>query len=278
MRYALAEGLIAKEPTIGVQLPREQRPNVADSGRHPLTAKQIKAICQALPEPWNVYTRLAAATGMRPEEVAGLQVRDFDTDAASVRVERVWTGARYEAPKTKLSRRTIRLDLVTALELEKYLHDHERRAVRWFNALPKDSDLVHPGEELPLFCGVGEFERGHHRLGTDLDWIDYSKPVKHGWFYMRHWQAALKEAGLPEHWRFYDLRHAHASMIAANIGKPGALTLKECQERLGHSNMSTFYDRYVHSAKDENNRQRDALDALWADPEDEKVTRLKRKA
>lgn len=54
-------------------------------------------------------------------------------------------------------------------------------------------------------------------------------------------------------------------MIAASIGKPGALTLKECQERLGHSNMSTFYDRYVHSPKDEGHRQRNALDCLWSD-------------
>jgi integrase len=96
-----------------------------------------------------------------------------------------------------------------------------------------------------------------------MDWLDYSRPLDHRWFYMRYWRTALRDAGLPEYLRFYDLRHAHASMIAASIGTPGALTLKECQERMGHSNMATFYDRYVKSPKDEGDRVVDALDAMW---------------
>lgn len=276
MQYAVTEGLLVRDPTVGVRLPRASRPNHAESERYPLTTKQINAICEALPEPWSTFTKLAAVTGLRPEELTGLQVRDFDEEAFAIRVERVWAGGRYEAPKTALSRRTVRLDTHTGLRVERYLKAHQRRAKRWFADPDRNASLAeHPADRLPLFVGVGEFRRGHRRVGTEFDWLDYSRPAKHGWFYGRYWKPVLEAVGLPDYVTFYDLRHAHASLLAERIGQPGALTLKECQERLGHSNMSTFYDRYVHTAVDDNNRHRNALDDLWA-VDEQVVDRLRR--
>jgi hypothetical protein len=61
--------------------------------------------------------------------------------------------------------------------------------------------------------------------------------------------------------KFYDLRHAHASLLVDRIGQPGALTLKEVQERLGHSSAVMTLDRYAHAGQQDHDKTRNALDA-----------------
>ena len=60
---------------------------------------------------------------------------------------------------------------------------------------------------------------------------------------------------------FLQLRHAHASLLVDRLGHPGALTLKEAQERLGHSSAVMTLDRYAHAGQQDHDRSRTALDA-----------------
>lgn len=107
----------------------------------------------------------------------------------------------------------------------------------------------------------------------DLDRLDYSKPMRYSAFNKRHWRAAVVAAGLPPV-RFYDLRHAHASLLVDRLGQPGALTLKEVQERLGHSSAVMTLDRYAHAGQQDHDRSREALDAALATDRDTNVIPL----
>ena len=145
------------------------------------------------------------------------------------------------------------------------MREHKRRADKWFATR---SEHTNPGTALPLFVGVGEFKRGQRqrKSGSDLDWLDYSRPMSHGWFHMRYWDAARQAAGLPENVRPYDLRHFHASWHVARLGRENALTITEISERLGHASTSMTLNRYAHSPKDRAEHRRAALAQMWVTP------------
>lgn len=278
MAFAVAEGLLLRDPSHGVKTARVEKMETTQAKQYALTMTEVARLIDQFPEPWDMYVRLLAWTGMRPEEAAGLQLCDVLDECRAVQVRRVLVRGEYEHDaKTPKSHRTIDVDTNTADHLAAYIDRHRERALRWFTEHPERD---HPGERLPLFVGVGEFKRGQRqrKLGTDLDWLDFSKPMSHGWFYMRYWKAALEKAGLPGAVRAYDLRHAHISWLVERLGQPGALTLTEITERVGHASAVMTLSRYAHAPRDADNRRRNALDAIHADAEPANVTRLHKEA
>lgn len=252
-----------------------------EADRYPLTLAQALKLAAAVPEPWDLYVRLAAATGMRPEELTGLRLSDVDRDNQTVQVRRVIVMHKGQpiienVAKTSDSHRVIELDDETASLLETYIGKHRKRAAAWFD---DHAEHEHPGDALPLFVGVGVFKRGarQRKTGTDLDWLDYSRLCKHGWFYMRHWDAARRAAGVPENVRFYDLRHMHASLLVGMLGQPGAMTLTEVAERLGHS-PAVLLARYAHSPRDRRQAKVSAVNALMSPTPDSNVLPLRKQA
>jgi integrase len=265
MRYALANGLLLRDPTVALSLPEQRDVNTQQAERPVLTPRQVNALIQATPEPWGMYVRLAAATGMRPEELTALQLRDLTDTAVRVRRVRVKdrTNKRWiyeDLPKTRRSRRTIDLDDYTANALTTYL------------------GVVVPklGDHTPLFPHAGDFRRGQRQrqTGTDVDWLDWTQPLRHGWFMMRYWAAARDAANLPPSTVFYDLRHFHASWLVGNLGQPGALTIVEISQRLGHASTKMTLDRYAHATPDRD--KRNATAAMWETPDN--VTPIRRQA
>jgi integrase len=148
-----------------------------------------------------------------------LKWSDIDWQARTVTIQRalIW---RYKPPrwyfsepKTSRSRRTIPLSPA----LLKQLSEHKRR-------------------------------QGEERLRAGARWQQNALvfPKWHGgpqepstlrlWF-----QAALKRAALPTHFRLYDLRHSCASLLMAE-----GLNPKVVSERLGHSSVAITLDVYSH--------------------------------
>jgi len=277
MKYAQANGIIRRDPTQGITLPEPRKMKDEEADRYPLTLAEALKLAAAVPEPWSMYVRLAAATGMRPEEVGGLRLSDYNPAEQTLTVRRVVVIHKGQpiienVAKTSDSHRTIELDDETSKLLEDYVQAHRKRATAWFGANPEHK---HPGDALPLFVGVGEFKRGQRqrKTGTDLDWLDYTRLLKHGWFYTRHWDGARQAAGLPSNVRFYDLRHMHASLLVGMLGQPGAMTLTEVAERLGHS-PAVLLARYAHSPRDRRQAKVNAVNALMTPQPDSNVVPL----
>ena len=126
---------------------------------------------------------------MRQGELLGLKWEGVDLEASTVRVRRTLTlakgGPRLTEPKTKGSRRSIRLTVsaVDALERHRVRQDSEgsARGHDW-NAW----DLV--------FCT---------RRGT---------PIRRDNLHNKHWKPLLRRAVLPDI-RFHDLRHTCATLL-----------------------------------------------------------------
>jgi integrase len=86
------------------------------------------------------------------------------------------------------------------------------------------------------------------------------EPMRHNLFYKRTFKPAVRRA-LPHKagFRFHDLRHTCASLLAAQGAHP-----KLVQERLGHSSIAITLDRYSHLFPSAEEALVDALDAARA--------------
>jgi integrase len=147
LAQAVADRRLAANPCDHVKLPSERSamggtPGVVDDPAQFLTTAQVSALVNAAPWPYNVMIHVAAWSGLRAAELAGLQLGDVELPAASLnpnaapkpgllRVDRtvmVIDGVlSYDTPKTKGSRRRVPLPPATVRILRDYLAAHPRR-------------------------------------------------------------------------------------------------------------------------------------------------------
>ncbi|MFG2284500.1 tyrosine-type recombinase/integrase [Streptomyces sp. NPDC048595] len=163
------------------------------------TVDQVDALANALGPRWRLMVFLGAYGPMRPEEQAELRRKDVDLDAMTIRV-------RMAAPELTTGRRgpgDTKSDAGKRLVvLPAFLRTDLRRHLDWY--AEKDPDGL-------LFVG----EKG--------------KPFRRSTF-GRKWRKARALVGMPEGFRFYDLRHTGHTLAT----RSGA-TLKDTMVRAGQS-------------------------------------------
>jgi len=161
---------------------------------------------------------LALGTGMRLGEIFGLSWDAVDVKKGIIYVKRALVtsraGVNFEDPKTKASRRQIPLSTDVAMQLQKY-----KKLQDWRKNLLGDKwstlNLVITGE----FGGV---------FNTSNFTSRYFKPL-------------LKKIGVPDSFKFHDLRHTHATLLLLK-----GIAVKVVSERLGHSTVAMTQDTYAH--------------------------------
>ncbi len=155
---------------------------------------------------------LAAHTGMRRGEVAGLKWSDLNLGARRLSISRTVqsvAGIPTEfGAKTRTSRRCVDLDETTVSELN-----------RWRRRLRRDR-LPHGADDW-IFCNT----KGRFLNPESLSQL---------------FGRILRRSSLPRI-RFHDLRHTHASLLVAN-GVP----IKVVTERLGHAHPAFTMHTYQH--------------------------------
>ena len=155
---------------------------------------------------------LTATTGMRRGEVVGLRWSDWNPQTHQLSIARsrqAIPGGTIEVPtKTAASRRSIDLDERT----EQILARWRRRQLR---------DGLPAGHNDPILTDTNGEALNPESLTQLFD-------------------RKVRSSGLPRI-RFHDLRHTHASLLAAT-GKP----IKVVSERLGHAHPAFTIDTYQH--------------------------------
>lgn len=165
----------------------------------PPTMKEVQALIRRIGEPtperldslgrrwkerpadprWAVLVEVAAWTGLRAGELAGLKKADLDFESGTLTVRRTIIdtkgGLREDTPKSARSRRIIELGGQVTRLLWKFTEKMKR------------SDYV---------FGVGD------------------RPLRHNQFQGRFFRPAVDDLGLPM--TFHDLRHFHASVLIAS--------------------------------------------------------------
>lgn len=193
-------------------------PSISRSGRsmNVWTGDQLRSFLETIAghELYPLYF-LAATTGMRRGEIAGLRWRNVDLDAARLTVNQQIVSVEYELIeddlKTASSRRTIDLDEQTMAMLRR--HRRQQLEERMASGRRGDDGFV--------------FARPD---GTPI----------HPDLISQTFQRFMAQIDLPKI-RLHDLRHTHATILLQQNIHP-----KVVSERLGHSSIAFTMTVYQH--------------------------------
>jgi integrase len=168
LNRAVAWGLLDHNPAkLGVPNParrtKEKRPFE--------TWRQVEAVAAQLGQVYGPMVIFAAAAGMRPSELFGLEQRDVDRQAGVVYVRRAYANGRLKHTKTRLSDRAVPL---------------QAKALEALDRLPASGNPI-------LFPNM---------RGGRIDFRIFGR---------RHWRPAQIKAGIDPIRGLYDLRHTYAT-------------------------------------------------------------------
>lgn len=93
-------------------------------------------------------------------------------------------------------------------------------------------------------------------------------PINRTTFSTKTWRPTVKATELPEGTRFHDLRQFFASLLIRH-----GESVKTVQARLGHASAAETLDTYSHLWPDNDDRTREAVDAVLGSPADSLRTR-----
>ena len=179
-----------------------------------LTLDELLRLVDHTREEYRAAVLLLVYTGMRPSELCGLRVGSVDLLKGTVLVCETLTpvGSRLVAGPTKTG--------------------HERM-------IPLPRFL---GDVLAEHLASRRYQLRRPLLPVDYVFVGVKGQPLHRQFLRTHVvRPALLAASLPENFRTYDLRHAHASQLIDMGASPLAI-----KERLGHTDVLTTFRRYGH--------------------------------
>ena len=207
MAYAVRHKYIDFNPARDAEKPIGQG-NTKKQKIRVLTPDEINALIDAESGPkYKILFQLAIFSGARQGEILGLKWSDVDWENSQIHIQRTFNNDAWYDTKTDTSDRKIDLGpaMMTALK-------------KWKLACPtSELNLVFPNKA--------------------------ENPINHNNLVNRHFNPALKAAGLPKI-RFHDLRHTYASLLIEQ-----GENIKYIQSQLGHSSPSVTLNIYAHLMK-----------------------------
>lgn len=219
LQYAYKTGLIPSNPADCVQ-----RPKKAKFQANYYNAAELAKLFQAVKnDPIEFGVIVAAFYGLRRSEVVGLKWDAIDFERKTITIQHTVTQGtkdgkniliETDSTKTKSSHRT--LPLVPPFE-ELLLKMKAQQAVN------------------RKLCG-----NSYSKKYPDYIYVNEMGELIHPNYLTQHLPIVLEKNNLRKI-RFHDLRHSCASLLYAN-----GVSLKEIQEWLGHSDISTTSNIYTH--------------------------------
>jgi integrase len=225
-RAAVADQLIARDPTIGVVLPRKRKAEAAMS--IPTNSDLAKLLGAAEPESrpksrpgFTAYVALCAFAGLRRGEALGVQVGDIDFLARTLRVTRQIQRAKSADITAGKALVEATAGITVVVRPPKY--ESERT-------------IYLPDELIGI---LSEHVRQHTPSGEPTRWLfdERGRPWHDNLVY--RWRSTRSDAGVT--FKLHELRHYFASgLIAAGCD------VVTVQRAMGHASATTTLSTYAH--------------------------------
>lgn len=235
-------GLIAENPCTRAEHPKAAEIDVQTLGEDDI-AKLLAALTDAPPQS-SVIVQLALLTGARRGEICGLRWSDINFEQGTIAINRTLqyipgTGTVFNAPKTKRSRRCIKIGADCV-------------------ALLKEYSLYQKAERLKIGTAWARkiTVEGGKTIENDLLFTKWNgEPMDPktitSWF-----PGFLAEHGLPAV-HFHSLRHTNASLLIA-----AHAPITTVSARLGHAQTSTTLNIYADAIQSADAAAADALEGV----------------
>ena len=207
---AAAEGLMRREVLEGVRLPRAEKRRAWMP-----TLEEAHTVVERMPGWARIGPLVAAGTGLRPAEWAGMCWEQVDEEAGTLHVDRQLVGVAplaWGPPKTRSSDRRIALAPETLAALLAHREEHG--------------------------TGPGGLVIGGPRGGV------MSKRAR-----ADLWALGSAGLGFPPRTGWHSFRHLHASLLIR-----GGLSVVAVAHRLGHSGPAETLETYAHLWQDDETR------------------------
>ena len=163
----------------------------------------------------------------------------------------------YETPKTPTSVRTVKIDQILADKLKEAKKKKQLNRIKYgsrFTEYCLQPEQDEKGETIQRLVPVPRF------LKTDLPSIDLVCTKDNGCTltpdsYKYVCRVIRNEMHIT--YNYHSLRHTHATMLI----EAGA-DLKDVQERLGHADIETTMNRYVHNTEEMQQKTADLFEKI----------------
>ena len=208
LKEAVVDGIISSSPATYVEFPGE--PRFEGAAYSPAQAKTLLSVLDS--EPIKPAVILGLYYGLRRSEVCGLRWEDVDFSNNRIRI-----------------RNTVTRNGSCVIEGE---FTKSAAGQRDLALIPETVDYLN------------ELKQIHEQSGFESDKVcTRSNGVAFTPDYVSHsFLALIRKHGLPRI-RFHDLRHTAGSILIQ-----GGVDAKQVQQMLGHADISTTYNVYIHLA------------------------------
>ncbi len=221
------DGYIPANPARGVTVPTPERERPSREP-DPFTFEERTAVEKVFADHYPEYYPLivcGSRSGLRIGELIGLQIGDIDYTTRLITVQRNITRGRVTTPKSKSSRRQVRM----TSQLVEVLQAHRSHV--------KELSLK-AGKDVPDWLFVGPA----------------MMPINYGNFIHRIWNRAMEKTGLRRRTP-HDMRHTYATLRLSNGD-----SLAEVSKEMGHSTVTITYQTYYKWIPSESRSDIDQLD------------------
>lgn len=223
LQYAISVRLLTSNPMTAVVRPKRQQLIDEKEFEAPYYNRYqlhdfLSVVKEHYEQPLYLMFRILAYTGLRKGELQALRWKDIDTGYGTLTVKQTLAMAEgwaliFQTPKTRKSVRTVSLDNETVRLLKQWRIKQRELFFKFGLRIENDDQLLFTSEEnKPLYLGYL-----NHKLEKILKEHQLEKMTVHGF------------------------RHTHCSLLFES----GA-TIKEVQERLGHTDIKTTMNIYAH--------------------------------
>ncbi len=213
LEIAVKNSVLMRNPLIGVELPKVERPDMITLNETDIHLVLDRARESEYYPLW--YTLIF--TGLRRGEALALRWSDVDLLMLKASISRSATYLNkkvfFKAPKTKRSSRYISLTPSNAVVLREHYEKQNQRRQDLGLPMLQDNDLVFA-----------------HYDGKPY----LPNSITHAWIKL------VRRCGLPGH-RLHDNRHSYASLLLKQNVHPSIV-----QNQLGHASIKTTLDLYSH--------------------------------
>lgn len=219
LQYAFKTGLLSSNPADRIERPKKQKFVGSIYDEHEL--EKLFEIVRG--DPIELGVILAAFYGLRRSEVVGLKWDAIDFKKKTITIRHTVTQVTLNGKSTIIEKDRTKT----------------KSSYRTLPLVPPFEELLHrlklQQEQNRKLCGKSYNTEAEGYIYVN----EIGELVKPGYI-TQHFPLILEKHGLRKI-RFHDLRHSCASLLYAN-----GVSLKEIQEWLGHSDISTTSNIYTH--------------------------------